>query len=233
MQPSKTSPKKYLKHYLSKSLFMRGYRCHRALWLQKYHPEQHDETSDELEEAFEAGIDFGEQMQSLFPGGVEIPYDDLSLDDQVAMTQFEIEKGTGTIYEAAFWHDTIFCRVDILRRNGNEWELYEVKLTDTVKEFHCYDAGLQFLVLTGAGYAVSRVCIVHPDHQKVMEASQPGGLITDITSQVISLLPNIRKEIAAQRTMLSGALPAADSCGKKCHLPYPCDFMNACRLMPG
>ena len=37
------------RQYLTKSLFMTGLQCHKALWLHKYRPELKDEMSDEQE----------------------------------------------------------------------------------------------------------------------------------------------------------------------------------------
>jgi len=47
------------------------------------------------------GKDGGLYAQALFPGGVEIPYDDVSLSDQIKRTKTEIMNGVNVIYEAA------------------------------------------------------------------------------------------------------------------------------------
>ena len=88
--------------YLSKTLFIKGLQCHKALYLQKYHPELKDDISDAKEALFSSGRDVGVFAQQLFPGGVEIRNEDQTLSDQIKQTQTEIKKGTATIYEAVW-----------------------------------------------------------------------------------------------------------------------------------
>jgi len=106
--------------YLSKTLFIKGLQCHKALYLHKYHPELKDDISAATEALFSSGRDVGVFAQKLFPGGVEIPYEGFSLSDQIRMTQSEIKKGTATIYEAAFGYKGTFCKVDILHKGKKD-----------------------------------------------------------------------------------------------------------------
>src|SRR5271157_4247122 len=94
--------------YLSKSLFIRGLQCHKSLYLDRYQPELKDEVSEEKQAIFDSGIEVGKLARDLFPGGVEVPYEGLSLQEQLDMTAAEIQKGTQTIYEAAFSYDNVF-----------------------------------------------------------------------------------------------------------------------------
>jgi len=125
--------KKETSTYLSKSLFIRGLRCHKSLYLHKYQPELRDEISEEQEALFQTGLEVGKYAQQLFPGGVEIPYDETSHEAQIEKTHAEIKKGTKTIYEAAFNYDDIFVKVDILHNDDEGWNIYEVKSGDVLK----------------------------------------------------------------------------------------------------
>lgn len=46
-------------YYLSKSLFVRGIRCHKSLYLSKHSPELKDEVSADTEKSFETGYEIG------------------------------------------------------------------------------------------------------------------------------------------------------------------------------
>ena len=94
--------------YLSKSLFVRGVRCHKSLYLQKYRPELKDEVSAETEKRFAGGYEIGDLAQGLFPGGVLVPYDGLSLEEQLEMTANLLAQGCQTIYEATFFYNGVF-----------------------------------------------------------------------------------------------------------------------------
>ena len=72
--------------YLSKSLYIKGCQCPKALWLKKYHPELADEISAEQQALFDSGTNVGILAQQLFPDGVLIPYEGLSMAEQLTMT---------------------------------------------------------------------------------------------------------------------------------------------------
>jgi len=59
---------------LSKSLFIRGLQCHKSLYLHRYYPELKDAIPPSREAVFETGAEVGIVAQSLFPGGVNVPY---------------------------------------------------------------------------------------------------------------------------------------------------------------
>ena len=102
--------------YLSKSLFIRGLQCHKSLYLHKYHSELKDKVSESQEAIFQAGYEVGDYAKKIFPGGTEIVYEENNYDEQLELTRSEIEKGTNTIYEAAFSYDNIFIKADILHK---------------------------------------------------------------------------------------------------------------------
>lgn len=216
--------------YLSKSLFIRGLQCHKSLYLHKYHPELKDEVSEEQEAFFASGQEVGLLARDLFPGGVEVPYEDLSHSDQLARTSKEIQKGMDTIYEAAFSHEGVFVKVDILHKGPGGWEIYEVKSTSSVKEVHFDDTAIQYFVLTGAGLPVSTVHLTHINTQYVRNGDiEPQKLFVseDITPAVIEKQPFIRTELAKMRALLSGSEPNTDI-SPHCSKPYECDFAGHC-----
>ena len=57
---------------------------------------------------FHFGAEVGLYAQELFPGGILIPYGDLSHSQQLAMTQDAIAHGATTIYEGAFSFNGVF-----------------------------------------------------------------------------------------------------------------------------
>ena len=105
--------------YLSKTLFIKGCQCHKALWLKKYQPELADEISTEQQALFDSGTDVGVLAQQLFPGGVLIPYDGHSMAEQVTLTEKSIAQGIQTLYEASFTSVEIFFKADIMNLTPN------------------------------------------------------------------------------------------------------------------
>jgi hypothetical protein len=166
--------------HLSKSLFTRGLQCHKSLYLHKHHPELRDELLAEQEAIFQRGSDVGALARELFPDGVEVPYEGLSVAEQLAMTAREISGGRKTLYEAAFSAEDIFVKADVLRKGPDGWELYEVKSTAGVKPQHLPDVAVQYYVLTSAGLPVSKACLVHLNNQYVRQGDLQIGKLFSI-----------------------------------------------------
>src|SRR5208283_3344843 len=135
--------------YLSKSLYMTGLQCHKGLWLHKYKPGLKDEQSPEQEAILVCGAEVGFYAQQLFPGGILVPYGDLSHSQQLAMTKDAISNGASTIYEGAFSHNGVFIKADILHLGPDGWELYEVKSSASQKEHYLDDIAVQYYVISG------------------------------------------------------------------------------------
>ena len=103
------------KHILSKSTFIKGMQCEKALYLSKHHRELKDPINPSLEAIFVQGNQVGELAQQLFPGGIDCtPESYFDFQKAVIRTKEEIEKGTKVIYEAAFQFNGVLAALDIL-----------------------------------------------------------------------------------------------------------------------
>jgi hypothetical protein len=216
--------------YLSKSLFVRGVRCHKSLYLQKYRPELKDEVSAETEKRFAGGYEIGDLAQGLFPGGELVPYDGLSHEEQLEMTANLLAQDCQTIYEATFFYNGVFIKADIIHRGDGGWDVYEVKASTGVKDYHLDDAAVQYYVMTGAGLPISRVFVVHVNNQYVRQGEIEVDKLfyqEDITTIAKDKQAFIVEEIARQRAMLKGDEPEIDI-GPYCNKDYPCDFIGHC-----
>jgi len=215
---------------LSKSLFIKGLQCHKLLYLQKNNPELKDEISDSQEAIFAGGKDVGILAWELFPGGVEIPYEGLSHQEQLDLTQQKISEGQKTIYEATFSYQGVFVKVDILHKGKTGWDVYEVKASTKVKDVHIDDVAVQYYVVSGTGLPVSRAYVVHINNKYVRKGDiDVTKLFTkeDLTEEVIEKQSSIKKEIKKQKQMLQGKEPLIDI-GSYCDDPYTCDFHGHC-----
>ena len=216
--------------YLSKSLYTRGLQCHKSLYLHKYRPELRGEPTPELEALWKSGHEVGDFARMLFPGGVVVPFDGLTKEEQLAKTREEIERGTKAIYEATFTYDDVFVKADIIVRNRGCWDLYEVKSSTSVKEHYWDDVAIQYYVLTGCGIPVHKVYLVHINNSYLRQGDiVPEELFVpqDITGIVKEKQASIPEELAGMRAMLRGKMPRIDI-GPHCDDPYECDFKDHC-----
>ena len=216
--------------YLSKSLFVKGRQCHKALYLQKHHPELADDVTDALEALFATGFEVHDLARELFPGGVLVPYEGLTKDDQVVMTREAMASGATAIYEASFAFDGIFVKVDLLRKGPEGWEIYEVKASTDEKSLHLDDLAVQFYVLDRVGVPLAKAFLALINNQYVRHgAIEPDKLfaLIDKTTAVRELQSFIGEEIARMRAMLDGDIPDIDI-GPHCSDPYGCNFHGHC-----
>lgn len=215
---------------LSKSLFIRGLQCHKSLYLNKYRPELKDEISDAQMALFQSGTEVGILAQGIFPGGTEIPYEGLSHQEQLDLTQELIRKGATTLYEATFQYEGVFIKADIIHKSDSGWEIYEVKSSTELKPVHVNDVAVQYYVLSGSGIDISKACLVLINNQYVRNGNidiHELFAVEDLTEEVKDLQSSIGEELARQKQMLSLDEPLIDI-GSYCNNPYTCDFKGHC-----
>ncbi len=82
------------KSFISKSQFLNGLQCHKALYLLKNHPEYLEETSESTLALFESGKEVGLLARKLFPGGVEILFDGVPISEQLKQTASADKEGS-------------------------------------------------------------------------------------------------------------------------------------------
>ena len=156
---------------LSKSRFGAGLQCHKRLFLECYSPKLADPIDPGQQAIFESGTAVGELARERFPGGRLIEEEYFRHDDALAATREVIaDQSVPAIYEAAFTHDDVRVRVDILvRRSGGVFDLVEVKSSTGVHEQHIPDVAIQLHVVEGAGIKVRQAFLLHIDSSYVYE----------------------------------------------------------------
>ena len=215
---------------LSKSLILKGMQCPKALYLQKNPPDFEFPPQPDLEAKFRAGHEVGILAQQLFPGGTEVPFEGLSVPEQIEQTRQLIDTGAEVIYEASFEYDGIFVKVDILVRDGDAWQIHEVKMSTSVKEVNLNDVAIQFYVLGQAGLLISGAYLVHINNQYVRQgAIDVQQLFTsqDVLEEAVARQAGLPEMIDELRSDLLGGEPQIDI-GPHCSDPYDCDFIPYC-----
>ncbi len=215
---------------LSKSLIIKGMQCPKALFLQKNPPAFDFPPQPDLEAKFRAGNEVGILAQQLFPGGTEVPFEDLTVPEQVAQTKQLIADGAKVIYEASFEYDGIFVKVDILVKDSDAWQIHEVKMSTSVKEVNLNDVAIQFYVLGNCGLLISGAYLVHINNQYVRQGEidvQQLFAGEDVLEAAFERQTDLPQIIADLRTALQGDEPQIDI-GPQCNDPYDCDFIPYC-----
>ncbi len=155
---------------LSKSQYIRGLQYHKSLWLYKNKPELRDAPDHAQESLFNTGHSVGELAKELFPYGVEVEFDASNFNGMIRKTKELITNGTEVIYEATFSEDGIFAMADILVKNGDVWDMYEIKGSTSardkhgvIKQHYLQDASIQWYALSKS-IKLNQAFIVHIDN---------------------------------------------------------------------
>lgn len=111
---------------LTKSRFKLALECATKLYYtgKKDYPDKKLDD-DFLQALAKGGFQVGELAKCYFPGGVNI--DELDYETALAKTQTLLNHETAIIYEAAFQYKNLFIRADVVVKNGNKIQVYEVK----------------------------------------------------------------------------------------------------------
>lgn len=216
---------------LSKSFYIKGIQCPKALWLKKYKPSVLTPPDESAQAIFDTGNIVGDFACKLFPNGKEIPYSK-NYDEMIATTKQWLENGIENIYEATFNFYGILVMVDILTISNDEVSIYEVKSSTEVKDIYLHDVSIQYYVLKNLGFKIKSANVIHINNEYIRDDELDINQlfkIVDITNEVISLqsnIPNILKEFETYLEDRENE-PNIDI-GKQCNNPYVCDAKEYC-----
>ena len=121
---------------LTKSRFKLATECPTKLFYTSKKDEYADQSQADtfLAALAEGGFQVGELAKAMHPGGHDIK--PLGYEEALALTEPLLEQENVTVFEAAVKYENLFIRIDVLRKQGNVFDLVEVK----AKSFDTEDA---------------------------------------------------------------------------------------------
>ena len=213
---------------LSKSSYCRGIQCKKILWLEKHKPEEKQEINNDR--ILEQGNDIHEVARYLFGSHINIEYTE-NLQQMIEDTMNTIDSYKDVIItEASFTYKNNFCSVDILKKNNNTYEIYEIKSSTELKDIYINDASYQYYVLTSLGLKVTKVSLVHINSNYVRIGDLDLGQLfikQDITKEVIDLQKDVKNNIKEINEYVEKKEQPKDI-DENCFKPYPCSFFKYC-----
>ena len=222
------------KHILSKSTFIKGHQCLKALYLHKKRPFLRDKLSAEQRAKFKRGHKVGDMAQQLFPGGIDVsPKSPSQYQKSAIRTQELIAEGQSIIYEATFQFNKVLVMLDILVKTEKGWEAYEVKSSLSLSETYFTDAALQYYVITNSGLDLVSFSLVYVNENYSLGVEneidvQSYFIKQDVSSEIKEKQAQIAEEIEAELQILTEAHSPKVEVGAHCFSPYNCDFLGFC-----
>lgn len=254
---------------LSKSRYTAFCQCPKNLWLKVYKPEE--TTIDAgVEARFEQGNVVGDLAMGLFGDFVEVTTKNedgsLNLAAMVEKTKQEMNRGTENICEASFtydrdhavenvlldpdkplfwkWKESHYCAVDILRKNGDGWDIYEVKSSsfpefdgqEAKLEKYAPDIAYQKWVLTQCGVKVKGTYLVCLNSDYIRQ----GALDLQKLFAVIDMKELVENEYLKVPSNATTAVKIINretepdlDLSAHCAKPYKCAFLEYCKRLHG
>jgi len=219
---------------ISKSQYLKGIQCRKALWLYRHRRDLAPEISEGQQYIFDTGNEVGKLAQKYFENGVEIEEEYYKIDQAIASTEKAVSQGKDIIYEAtAASEDGAFSRIDILNKvkDTDDWDLIEVKSSTEVKDYHIADIALQRYAFSNAGYNIRKSILMHLDNSYVRSGElRTNKLFTleDCTELIIDKMIEVKGELRALLTMLNSKKEPRVDIGDHCKDPFECDYIPYC-----
>ena len=208
-------------HLLSKSKYIRGLQCDRALWLDVFNPRLARYTAEQMRR-FDRGRDFEFAFKATFPDGIDLSAElKRNVDAYPARTAELLDKGDGVaLFEAGFLYDDVLVLADVVQqREDGTLDIYEVKSGTALSETYRRDAALQHYVISHCR-EINTFSIVY--------ANPDGGFIKEELSAALQEQHGeIEKNIAAMKDILRHGEPATPT-GQHCLEPYACPYQHYC-----
>ena len=220
-------------HILSKSTYIKGEQCEKALYLFKNRPFLRDKLSMEQRAKFKRGTDVGILAQQLFPGGINMTPSSPSQFSKKAVETLNnlTNPAVNVMYEAVFQYDDTLIMLDIIVREGDKWRAIEVKSSLSLSPTYMKDAALQYYVLKGCNVPLSDIQLMYINSDYVkngdLDLSQLFVFqsVKDYAEQYQDV---IAKNITHFKDIIKQPHSPKIPIGNQCDTPYRCEFHGHC-----
>lgn len=182
---------------LSKSDFLLFMKHPAWLWLKKFQPDALPPIDANTQALFDMGFRFEAHAEQLFSDGQRITGDYFEKDRNTARA---LATGAQTLFQAKFTApDNTACLTDVMVRvSGDEFDVYEIKVSTKAKPEHTWDLAFQKRVIEACGYRVRKTAVVHVNSQYVRQGDvdvMALTSITDVSDEVAATMPALEPKI--------------------------------------
>ncbi|MBR3959473.1 MAG: hypothetical protein IKJ81_05425 [Bacteroidales bacterium] len=218
---------------LTKSKFILGLQCEKALYLDVYRPQLARFTPETLAR-FRKGRDFEASVKATFTNGLDVSK---ILGKQISKypeytTAILTQPGEQTLFEAGFVFDEVLILADVVHKdNDGNVSIFEIKNSTSVKDVFRRDVCIQNYVI---GNSIEKMCEnkAIPLRMKSFSILYNNGDNSaaqyDMTAEAEEAKGMIAKQVARFKEVLQNLEPTMDI-GEQCTKPYECPYILYCK----
>ena len=221
-----------MRYRLTKSKFIMGLQCEKALYLDIYKSQLAFHSQETLAR-FRKGRHFESKIKSMFPGGI-----DISMELRGAVQRYPeltarmlCEPGAVTLFEAGFQYNEVLVLADVVQKAvDGTIKIFEIKNSQTIKEVIRHDVCLQHYVIGNSLPQLSEKsdkALVLKSFDIIYNDGNDQPLYEELLSEAKAAEPLIARQVAHFKEMLQGMEPNVTT-GSHCHLPYECPYQRYC-----
>ena len=213
-----------MSHLLSKSKYIHGLQCDRALWLDVFNPRLARYSAEQMRR-FERGRDFEYAFKATFPDGIDMSIGMKRDIDLIPERTAQLLDGVGkvVIFEAGFLYDDVLVLADVVQRNEDgSIDVFEVKSGTALSDTYCHDAAVQHYVISHCR-KVNSFSVVYNGGTDQSDYFKK----VDLTDNLQAQHAEIARNIAAMKEILRHGEPATAT-GQHCLTPYACPYQHYC-----
>lgn len=214
---------------LSKSRILAFRQCAKRLWLSVHSPELAQESAF-LQARFDVGHRVGEIARRSHPDGILVEHFQDPAEALEATAQAIGQYPERPLFEAAFEHDGVLVRADLMLPGRDGYKMVEVKSSASVKDYHITDCATQAWVIGRARVPLADMEVACIDSSFVYPGNNDyEGLLktTSVRERAGALLDLVPEWVEAAQQTLSGPMPDI-GIGDHCGIPFECPFHTHC-----
>lgn len=223
-------------HLLSKSKYIRGLQCERALWLDVHEPRLARYTAEQMRR-FDRGRDFEYAFKSRFPDGIDLSAElGRNVDLYPARTAELLDlrpcsAAKTVLFEAGFQYDDVLVLADVVcQREDGSLDIYEVKSGTTLSDTYRRDAALQHYVISHCRRIHSFSIVYNGvDGENEVNGQDGSFAIVDLTAELAAEGDRIAANIAEMKTIVRATAEPDTPTGQHCLSPYACPYQHHCQ----
>ena len=227
-------PKTYL---LTKSKYIRGLQCEKAMFLDVYKPKLARYSPETLAK-FKQGRAFEKEYKDTFPAGIDVSKRLGWKMDQYPVLTADLlrQEGEVDLFEAGFLYDDVLVLADVVHKQADgKVIVYEVKNSLAVSDTFANDVAIQYYVISHAMGRIGGADLfgegLRLDQFNLLYHNEEGEFVSeDLTQRAHEMGAGIPERLKHFKDVLRADEPQTEI-SPHCDIPYECPYKQYCAML--